>query len=327
MAMFLLRRFVNYLVLIALATCAGYFLASASLNPRANYAGRNPPPPEASIDRTLDDLNVNDKTPVIKRFVTWASGVVRGDFGKTIDGEPVVAEMGRRMGVSLRLLLIGSILGGVLGVAVGAISAVKQYRLTDHSVTLISFVILSTPVFLLAVLLKIGALHLNQATGTTLFEYVGETTPGLTGGWWEQAVDRVQHLVLPTLAIVAGQVAFYSRYQRSTMLDVLGSDFLRTAAAKGLRRRQALLRHGLRVALIPMATFFAYSFTLLITGATFTEKIFAWHGMGEWFIDSVTRNDINVVAAVTVFVAGLILVAGMLADLITAALDPRIRVR
>lgn len=138
---------------------------------------------------------------------------------------------------------------------------------------------------------------------------------------------RVQHLILPTLAVVLPSAAFYSRYQRSAMLDVLGSDFLRTALAKGLRRRQALLRHGLRTALVPMATFFVYQFGLLLISAAFVEKIFAWHGMGEWFIDSVTKSDVNVVAAITLFVVVLVLIAGLLAELAYALLDPRVRVR
>ncbi len=327
MVRFLLRRFVGYLVLVLIATCLGYLLAASSLDPRSNFEGRNPPPPPESVDRVLSDLNINDKTPVLERFATWMGGVVRGDFGRTIGGEPVLDEMGRRIGVSLRLLLLASILGGALGVLVGVVGAVKQYRFTDHATTLLSFVTLATPVFLLAVLLKLGALQLNRAAGTTILYYTGEATPGLQGSWWQLAVDRVQHLVLPTLAIVLAQAAFYSRYQRNAMLDVLGSDFLRTAQAKGLRRRQALLKHGLRTALIPMATFFAYQFGLLLTGATFVEKIFGWHGMGEWFVDAVNGNDVNVVAAVTVFAAALVLVAGMLADLAHAALDPRVRIR
>jgi peptide/nickel transport system permease protein len=122
-------------------------------------------------------------------------------------------------------------------------------------------------------------------------------------------------------------VAVYSRYQRNSFLDVMGSDFLRTAQAKGLRRRKALVKHGLRTALIPMTTFFAYSFGLLLTGAAFTEKIYGWHGMGEWFIDAIGNNDVNVVAAVIVFSAVLILIAGLIADLLYAALDPRVRIR
>jgi peptide/nickel transport system permease protein len=136
-------------------------------------------------------------------------------------------------------------------------------------------------------------------------------------------VDRVKHLVLPSLTLILGEIAIYSRYQRSAMLDVLNSDFVRTAQAKGLRRRTALMKHALRTALIPSATFFAYSFGLVLVGATFTEKIFGWHGMGEWFVDSVTQNA---VAAVSCFAAVLILIAGLLSDIAYAILDPRIRV-
>jgi peptide/nickel transport system permease protein len=326
MGKFLLRRFANYLVLVVVAACVGYFLAAASLNPRVNYAGRNPPPPPQVVDARLDELNLNDKTPIVDRFLRWAGGVVQGDFGKTVTGGDVNDQMVRRMGVSLRLLLIGSILGSVFGVLAGMVCAVKQYKLSDYAITFISFLILSTPVFLLAVLLKFGGLTINQAAGTTLFYYTGEYTPGLQAGFWGLALDRAQHFVLPTLAIVLPQVAFYSRYQRSAMLDVLGSDFLRTAQAKGLSRRRALFTHGLRTALIPMATFFAYQFGLLLTGAIFIEKVFAWHGMGEWLIDSINTNDVNAVAAVALFAAVLVLLAGLLADLIYAALDPRVRI-
>jgi peptide/nickel transport system permease protein len=329
MLKFLLRRFANYLVLVGLATCLGYFLAAYSMNPRANYEGRNPPPSKASIEAKLNELNLNDHTPIPERFTRWAGDVIHGDLGQTIDERPVWDEMKRRMGVSLRLLLLGSILGASIGVAIGALGAVKQYSFFDNSTTGWAFVLLSTPVFVLAVLLKLLAIKYwnNNLPHTFFLAFVGEKSVGFSGGFGEVLRDRVSHLILPTLGIVLGQVAFYSRYQRNSFLDVLGSDFLRTAQAKGLRRRTALIKHGLRTALIPMATFFAYSFGLLLTGAVFTEKIFGWHGMGEWFIDSVTKNDVNVVSIVIVFNAILILLAGLIADVLYAALDPRVRIR
>jgi peptide/nickel transport system permease protein len=142
---------------------------------------------------------------------------------------------------------------------------------------------------------------------------------------WHFWTDRLVRLIPPTVALVLFGASFYSRYQRSAMLDVLGSDFLRTARAKGLTKRQALFRHGVRTALIPMATFFAYSFGLLITGAIFTEKLFGWHGMGSFLIDSIQNNDTNSVAAVTCLTAVLVLISGMLSDVLYAALDPRVR--
>ena len=329
MLKFLLRRFANYLVLVGLAACLGYFLAASSLHPRSNYELRNPRPSQESIESKLNELNLNDRTPLVKRFTHWATHFVKGDMGKTIQERPLWEEMKRRMGVSLRLLAIGSLIGAAAGVTLGVLGAVKQYSWFDHGTTAWSFLILSTPVFLLAVLLKYAGTHYWNAHVPSGFDlyFVGEYTPNLGGGFFEAARDRLTHLIVPTLGIVLGQVAFYSRYQRNSFLDVMGADFLRTAQAKGLRRRTALIKHGLRTALIPMATFFAYSFGLLLTGATFTEKIFAWHGMGEWFIDAVNSNDVNVVAAVIVFQAVLILIAGLIADVLYAALDPRVRIR
>jgi len=326
MAKFLLRRLANYVILVAVATSCAYILAAISLHPRANFEGRNPPPPEAAVDARLTQLNLNDETPVLQRYKTWAKGVLHGDFGKTWEGESVNAEMGRRIGVSLRLLLIATIVGGTLGVLAGAWGAIRQYQFSDHAVTMLSFVILSIPVFVLAVVLEIAAVGFNNATGAKVFEYTGEFTPGLQGGFWTHAVDRVQHLILPSLTLILGEIAIFSRYQRSAMLDVLGQDFVRTAQAKGLRRRGALLRHALRTALIPAVTYFIYNFGILIVDATFTEKIFGWHGMGEWFVDSVTRQDTNAVAAVTCFAAIMILLAGLISDVAYAMLDPRIRV-
>src|SRR5438093_7339482 len=240
MLKFILRRLLNYLVLTAVATVMAYFLASVALNPRARYENRNPPFPETTIDKILNDLNTSPSAPIPQRFTTWVKGVAHGDFGKPFAGEPVSDERGRRIGVSLRLLLIGSILGATLGVAVGVWGAVRQHRLSDRVATVGSFVILSTPVFLLAVLVKLGAIQINESLGRTLLYTTGELTPGLAGGWFGNIADRVGHLVLPTLTLTLGGIAFYSRYQRSTMLDVMGADYLRTAQAKGLRRPKSL---------------------------------------------------------------------------------------
>jgi len=327
---FLLRRLIYLALLVVVSTSVAYVLAATQLNPRSRYEGRNPPPPPEVVDSALDAVNMNDKIPVFQRFGRWAGGVVHGDLGQTIDNQPVNDELGRRMWVSLRLMLIGSLVGTLLGVAAGAYGAVKQYRPSDYVLTIFSFVILSIPIVVLAVLFKNAGISLNNALGftgeTKLLYTTGEITPGLDSWTWSGLMNRLSHLILPSLVLTAAAVAFYGRYQRNAMLDVLGSDFLRTAQAKGLRRTRALVKHGLRTALIPMATFFAYEFALLFVGATFTEKIFGWHGMGEYFVDSVTKNDVNSVAGVTLFVAVLVLIAGFLSDIAYAALDPRVRV-
>jgi peptide/nickel transport system permease protein len=185
---------------------------------------------------------------------------------------------------------------------------------------------LSIPTFVLANLLILGALRVNTLLGVRIFEYTGETSPLAPGAVWSQFVDRLQHIVLPSFTLALGAIAGFSRYQRNAMLDVLGEDFIRTARAKGLTRRRALFKHGLRTALIPMATLFAYGVSGLVTGAVFVEKIFGWHGMGEWVVQGISTQDTNIVAAITVFTGAAILLAGLLSDVIYAALDPRVRV-
>lgn len=325
MITFIGKRFANFLVLVVIATTAGYLLASLALNPRENYLGRNPPIPESTINSILDQVNVNDEEPILSRFTSWSAGVLTGDLGLTIFSESVNEEFGNRIWVSFRLLILGSILGAVFGVLIGVVSAVRQYKFFDRFFGISSFILLATPVFLLAILLKFFGVYLNDKLGFTLFYTVGMNTPELFG--FELFVNSLQHLILPTLSVTLGGIAFYSRWQRNSMLDVLGSDHLRTARAKGLTKREALFKHGLRVAILPMATFFAYSFGLLIAGAAFTESIFGWYGMGEWFIRAVNTNDINSVSAIVLFTAVLVLFAGFLADILTAVLDPRVRTK
>ncbi|MFG2072352.1 ABC transporter permease [Nonomuraea maritima] len=324
MGKYLLRRLAINVILVVIASSLAYMLAATTMNPRAAYQGRQPPIPEAVVDKTLDAYNLNDKTPVLQRYATWATGVVTGDFGKTWNGGSVNDEMGRRMFVSLRLLILGTLLGFAVGLALGAYSAVKQYKFSDRLIGVGSFVLMAIPVFVLATLLAIATYNLNRGLGFTLIEYTGEYNPKLSG--LDQFFNRLNHLILPTISLSIGGAAFYSRIQRNMMLDVLGQDFVRTAMAKGLRRRTALMKHALRTALIPSATYFAFSVGTVFTGAIFTEKIYNWHGMGAWLVDSINANDVNSVAAVTAFTAVCILFASLLSDLLVAALDPRVRV-
>ncbi|WP_232660320.1 ABC transporter permease [Pseudonocardia sp. TRM90224] len=325
MARFLVRRLLNYVALCLIATFLAFGLASLTFNPLAAYAERTPPPPPAAIAAKRAELRLDD--PIPARFVGWIGDVALGDFGTTTTGTPIGEQLFSRIGVSLRLFALGTVIGVVVGVLVGVTGAVRQYRFTDYASTVFSFVILSIPVFVLAQLLKFGGLQLNAAAGTTILYFQGEVTPSFRGSAGAELLDRLQHLVLPTLAIALQQIAYYSRYQRSAMLDVLGSDFLRTAQAKGLTRPRALFKHGLRTALIPMATLFAFGFGLLLTGGVFTERIFGWFGMGDWLVYGIQRQDTTIVATVTLFVAVLVLLSGWLSDVLYAALDPRIRIR
>ncbi|MBE1586117.1 ABC transporter permease [Nonomuraea angiospora] len=326
MAGFLARRLLNYAVLVVVAASLAYLLAATALNPRSNYADRTPKPPPAVVDAQLTALNLNDKTPLLQRYATWAGGVLRGDFGKSVGGAPVNEDLKRRMGVTFRLVVLGMLFGSLLGVLLGAFAAVRQYGWFDRISTALSFVVLAVPVVVLANMLILAAAWANEHLfGRSVFLVSGEYTDGLEAGFWGHVVDRLQHLILPTVSLSVGLIAVFSRYQRNMMLDVQGADFVRTALAKGLSRRQALVKHALRTALIPVVTYFAFTFGALLTGATFTEKIFGWHGLGEQLINSIFSNDVNTVAAISLLAAVAVLCSALASDLLHAALDPRVR--
>jgi len=323
---FVARRLVNYVILVFVATSLAYLLASSTLNPMAYYVHGQAHINYPAIHASLRSYNIDPSTPIWSRYWHWMTRILlHGDFGRSFpNGDSVTSEMGRRIGVSLRLLLVGSVLSVIIGVLIGVYSALHQYKPSDHTISVLSFVLLSTPVFLLATFVKAGAINLRQSAGVGWLPTANECPS--TGAC--SLIDRAQHLILPTIVLVfsAAGAAFFTRYQRSAMLDVLGSDFLRTAQAKGLSRRKAFYKHGLRTALIPMATFFAFQFGTLLIGAVFTERIFNWHGMGAWTVDTINSADINGIAAVTGFAAVMILISGVLSDIFYAILDPRVRV-
>ena len=318
---FVARRLVNYVILVFVASSLAYILASATLDPLSYYVHGQAHINFAAIHASLRSYNIDPQVSIWTRYVHWLDRIfLHGDFGRSFpNGDTVTSEMGRRIGVSLRLLIVGSVLSVVIGVLLGVWTALRQYRPSDHVITVISFVLLSTPVFLLATLVKFGDIKYKFGLPTS-----NEYATGQAGDF----VGRVQHLVLPTVVIVFGAAgaAFFARYQRSAMLDVLGSDFIRTAQAKGLSRRKAFYKHGLRTALIPMATFFAFQFGTLIVGAIVTENIFNWNGMGAWSVQTINNNDVNGIAAITAFTAVMILISGVLSDIAYAILDPRVRV-
>ncbi|WP_413353674.1 ABC transporter permease [Microbacterium sp. 1P06AB] len=326
MTLYLIRRILNYAILTLVATSMAYVLASIGLVPERRFLQRNPPVPQSTIDGILDRWGVNPEDPLLLRLFRWLGNLVtQGSLGLTTGNQPVVEQIFVRAGVSLQLLLVGSIIGAVLGVILGVWGAVRQYRASDRIVTAASYLLFATPTVVMAILLMILATYFNQAAGSQIIRFTGQYSPGIPNEFWPQVGDRLSHLLLPTLVLILGAAASYSRYQRSAMLDVLGADYIRTARSKGRTRGSALVRHGVRVALIPMSTFFAYSFGTLVAGATMLEIMFGWHGMGELTIQAVQQDDINAVAGSTMFVAVLILCSSTLSEILYAALDPRVR--
>ena len=317
---FLARRLFGYVVLSLFAVFLTYGLASLAYDPIGALRRRHPAPPPSVVADKIHDLRLD--VPIPQRFAGWLLGALHGDLGVTVAGVPIAPDVVPRAETSLRLFLAGTVVGVLLAVAVGVAGALRQHRPTDHVTMFLSYFLIATPVFVVGAWLKSGAVQLNAATGWDLLPTDLELTPGFAG---VQLLDRTRHLILPTLAIAVPMAAYLSRYQRNAVLDVLGADFLRTARAKGLTRGRALRRHGLRIALIPMATLFSYAFGTMIVGGSFVERLFDWHGMGLWLVDGINQQDANLTATVTLFAAVCLLLSGLLSDLVHAALDPRIR--
>jgi peptide/nickel transport system permease protein len=324
MLSFIVRRLLVTIPLVLLSSVLVFLLAANSGDPLADLKGRNPPvPPQVIKER--EHLIGLDK-PLPTRYVTWLGGFVRGDMGKSIRGVEVRPLLWQRMKVTLRMVVLASILAIVLAVGAGVLSAVKQYTPTDYTFTFAGFLFLSMPVFWLAALLKeYGAIKLNALFGKQVVYTVGAETPNLTGSLGHRLADYAGHLVLPTIALALISFAAWSRYQRSTMLDVLGSDYIRLARAKGLSRSRVMIRHALRNALIPLVTVVAIDTAGIFGGAIITERVFSWQGMGALLVQGVETSDVNILLAWLMVTSVIVVVFNLIADVLYAVLDPRIR--
>ncbi|MET0298080.1 MAG: ABC transporter permease [Microbacterium sp.] len=504
MASFILRRLVASVFVLFAATFLMYILTAYSKDPLDELREGNAPNKDALIAARSKLLNLDVIPPL--RYFLWLGGIFRGDFGTSIQGQDVNAQLGNAIAATLTLVTTATIVAIVLGIFVGIVSALRQYTGFDYSVTLLSFLFFSLPIFWVAVLLKqYGAIQINNwladpsiaipviiavsliagllwmsllggrwrrrlivfgigavATGAVLtflsvtrwfadpsigivvyaflaigiavgvtavsvglrnrralyatliiaavgialyypmmssllsgmtlglflvyavatvvvcgaigwfmgapdrwpvvrttaiagvliaglialdkymsywalysesdrvrgrpIATVGASTPGLGGNFWVQGIDLYTHLLLPTIAIILISFASYTRYSRASLLEVMNQDYIRTARAKGLTERTVVMRHAFRNALIPITTIIAFDVGAIVGGAVVTETVFGWSGMGRLFVDALAVGDPNPVMAFFVVTGTLAVVFNLIADLVYAGLDPRIKV-
>ncbi|MFI6477075.1 ABC transporter permease [Nonomuraea sp. NPDC050663] len=324
MLAFALRRFVISLPVILGATLVVFVMVALTGNPVDNMRLLNPPPPDHAIK--AEEIRLHLDQPLLTRYWLWLSGLVTGDWGPAVDRHlDIGAEVFSGFAVTFRLVLVAMLVALVLAVVIGVISAVKQYTATDYTATFFGFLFLAMPSFWLAVLLKEAGVFANQNLGAQIFYTVGERSVVVTGGAWDKIMDALGHMILPTVALAMITFASWSRYQRASMLEVLNSDYVRLARAKGLRWRTVMTRHALRTALIPLTTVTAMDLSGIIGGAVVTETIFQWRGAGRLLLDAIRTKDIHLVMAWLLVAAVVVIVFNLLADLLYARLDPRIR--
>lgn len=336
MLVYAVRRLLAAVPVLLAASLFVFLLIDISGDPLSDLVLSDPPAPIEVIERERERL-YQDR-PVYERYWLWLTGLgqtngdiglLQGKFGPSSRGVgfDIGGQIGERLLVTLRLVLVAAIASLVLGVVTGVISAIRQYSPLDHTLTLIGFVALAMPIFWLGALIKAAGVALNRHVfGSPVLFVAGATTPD-TRGWstWERFLDAAGHLVLPTLTLMLAGYAIISRFQRGSMLEVLHSDYVRLARAKGLRNRVVMRRHALRTALVPVTTLAVWTIASSIDGVVLTEIVFQWQGLGRFFLDSAIARDSYALMGWLMLSGVLVIVANLVADLLYAVLDPRIR--
>ena len=320
MRRFLLRRTLQALVVVAVVATLTFLLIhlapgdpfSSLDDPRVSEAVRRRWRAQLGLDR-----------PLHEQYLRYLGNVARGEFGWSVShNQPVGEVLARALPHTVALMGAALALSFLAGGALGIAQAVRRGTWLDRGASVVSLVFYSMPDFwlaLMAIMLLAYRLALFPITGT--IDPV--LAPYMTS--WERLVDRAYHLVLPALTLAVLSAAAVARYQRSAMLDVVHEDYVRTARAKGVPERRVVLRHALRNALLPVITLFGLSFPALIGGAVFIERVFAWPGMGMVASRAISTRDYDLVTATVVIGSAMVAVGSLLADLLHAAADPRLR--
>jgi len=260
--------------------------------------------------------------PVPVQYILWLGRLLQGNLGYSFqNNKPVTQAIGERVQLTLELMLVAEIISVMIGVVLGVIAAVKHYSVIDGLTSLVALIGYSTPNFWLAMMLiLVFALQLRW------FPPGGTQTLGITFATpLHSLVDHLKHLVLPVSVLVLVWTAYLFRMVRTSMLEVLGQDYITTARAKGLKERIVIYKHALRNALLPVITYEGYSVGYLFAGAVVIEYVFNWFGLGSFIVDMTILRDYPSVIGIAVVIAVMVLMANLAADIAYAFADPRIR--
>jgi peptide/nickel transport system permease protein len=356
MFQYTIRRLLQAIPLLFIISLVLFVLLQVSGDPLATLGGRQPPRAE-DRERLARQLGLDQ--PILIQYLIWLTGndwmrwdtdgepgadqaiivpltdaegnklppgtrkgVIRGDFGQSIvTREPAMQVVVERIPATLLLTLTAQIFIIVVSLLIGVTSAVRQYSVLDSALTTFSFIFSSFPVFLMALMLMyIFAINFRE-WGLPYLPISGMFDP-IKGPTFSEIAS---HLVLPVLTISLISIAGYSRYVRSTMLEVINSDYIRTARAKGLSERRTIMVHAFKNASLPLATLIGLDLPFLLAGAVVTETIFGWPGMGKQFVDSIGRSDFPVLMGMLMLISVAVVIFQILTDLVYTLLDPRIR--
>lgn len=315
MTRFIVRRFVFLIpLLFGLSVVMFVLIYAAPGDPVVAMMGPQAAANPQFVEQARENLGLNEPLPM--QYARWVGRLLHGDFGVayTFNRKPVLTLIEERFWGTVQLQALALGLGLALAIPVGILSAVRQYSTLDNSVTVGSFLGLAIPNFWLALLLQLW-LSVQLGWLPTLSTAQADAPPG----------ERWRYFVMPVFVLALPNIAYFARFMRSAMLEVINQDFVGVARAKGLDERAVLYRHALRNALIPMVTVIGLQLPRILSGAVIIEQIFAWPGLGLLAYDAIGRRDYPVILGVTMLTGAAVMVVNVLVDVVYVMVDPRIR--
>ena len=318
MYQYIVRRILVFIPMLFALTVIVFALAKAA--PGDAFTTRLDPNVDPEVyEQQREELGLND--PVYVQYFHWIGRAIKGDFGESIiyNGRPVSDLIEDRFMNTVYLGLVALFFTLIVAIPIGIYSARNPYSWLDYGATGFGFLGLAIPNFFFGLIaIYIFSIHLGwfPSQGTIS----GPDVSGFAEVW-----DRIHHMILPGITLGLAGTATYMRYMRSEVLDVLGSDYIRTAKAKGMSDRNVLYKHTLRNALIPIITLMGFEFGVLVSGAVITEQVFNFPGLGTLFLNAVINRDFPIIMAVNLLFGVFILVGNLLADIFYSVVDPRIR--
>jgi len=322
MLTYVIRRLLFSIVVLFAASVLVFWGMSMVTSP-IGFLREQPGISERTIQNIEERKHLDE--PIYVRYGYWVDDMVTNKFGtETVNDLPIYPDLKRALVHTLQLVVIAELLALLLAVVIGVYSALRQYSAFDYTATTFSFVGLAIPVFWLALMLQVLFVNIYLWFDVRIF-YVASLSSVDAGHGLNYALDRAQHLALPVMVLMVASIAQYSRYMRASMLEVVNSDYVRTARAKGLDEKRVTMKHAFRNALIPMVTIVALNFGTLLGGVVVTETVFALDGMGLYFITKLNAGDPYPVMAFLMVTAVFVIIFNLIADLAYGWLDPRVR--
>jgi ABC-type dipeptide/oligopeptide/nickel transport system permease component len=335
MRTYIARRLLLLIPVLLGVSILVFTLTRVTGNPAAAYITEKTPP--EAVEAIKEKLHLND--PIYVQYFFWLGSMLQGDWGisKVNANKPVTESIAEFFPATFELTMVSIIIAIIVGIALGTVSAVRRDKPIDHATRLMALSGVSLPVFVLALILQfIFYFHLGW------FPYGGRISDqfiiqdwtqytnfylidSLLNGKVDLFVDVAWHLVLPAVTLAFGTIAIITRMMRSSMLEVLGQDYIKTARSKGLPEKTVIRKHARRNALIPTTTIIGLAFGGLLAGAVLTETIFVWPGLGTWSVSALLQNDWASILGFTILIAIVFVLANLIVDVLYAYLDPRVR--